>query len=293
MQKNENQIKKNLISNKHLKLPIRIYGYDDKYNNQKNKIELLIKVISRLVKDYGTDTSILILCRYNFEIYKLVGSGEFQFTSRYDKIKCIKFPNVNITALTAHRSKGLGFDNVIILGATSGKFGFPSQIEDDPIMRLLSNDSLDEKYSEERRLFYVALTRTKNRVYILSPIYKPSTYIQELINNYEVYADSKISLKEEIDNKKICPICGCPLIYFPKKLNNKINLWICSNEPEICDFMTNDIESKVEISNCKSCDGYMIVKRSKKSEGVKVYGCTNYLEDGTGCNECIYLDNNK
>lgn len=57
--------------------------------------------------------------------------------------------------------------------------------------------------------------------------------------------------------------------------------------------MTNDIESKVEISNCKSCTGYMIIKKSKKYSGRKVYGCTNYIEDGTGCNECVYLNNVK
>lgn len=290
VQKNDHQIKKTLISNKHLKLPIRIYGYDDKNHYQMNKIRLLIKVIDRLVKDYGEDTSILLLCRYNFEIYKLVGSGEFQYTSRYDRLKCVKYPKVKITALTAHRSKGLGFDNVIILGATAGKYGFPSQIEDDPIMKLLGEKNLEEKLAEERRLFYVALTRTKNRVYILSPIYRPSSFVQELIKNYEVYADSKISLREEAHEKKSCPVCGYPLVYFRRKLKNKINLWVCSNEPEICDFMTNDLESKTEICNCSSCDGYMIVKRSKKYPGRKVLGCTNYKEDGFGCNQIEYLN---
>lgn len=290
VQKNDNQIKKTLVSNKHLKLPIRIYGYDDKFNYQMNKINLLIKIIDKLVKDFGENTSILLLCRYNFEIYKLVGSGQFQYTSRYDRLRCVKYPNLKITALTAHRSKGLGFDNVIILGATSGKYGFPSKIEDDPIMKLLGDKDEEDKLAEERRLFYVALTRTKNRVYILSPIYKPSSFVQELIKNYEVYADSKISLREEINSRKYCPVCGYPLVYFKRKLKNKIDLWVCSNEPEICDFMTNDLATKVEVTNCTKCDGYIIVKGSKKYPGRKVLGCTNYKEDGSGCNVVRFVE---
>lgn len=63
--------------------------------------------------------------------------------------------------LTAHSSKGLGYDNVIIVNARNEIFGFPSKIDDDPVMKYVIKDDTSIEYAEERRLFYVAMTRTK------------------------------------------------------------------------------------------------------------------------------------
>ncbi len=75
-----------------------------------------------------------------------------------------------IVFMTVHSSKGLEADDVIILGMNDGKYGFPCKIEDDPILKLVSTMEEEEcvlEYPEERRLFYVALTRSRNRVYLL------------------------------------------------------------------------------------------------------------------------------
>ena len=82
-----------------------------------------------------------------------------------NRIKSEKYPNADLTYMTAHSAKGLGFDNVILLNMYEGKFGFPCQLEDDPIMKLVRFEDTTMPFAEERRLFYVALTRTKNRVY--------------------------------------------------------------------------------------------------------------------------------
>ena len=56
-----------------------------------------------------------------------------------------------------------------------------------------------------------------------------------------------------------CPICGFPLKYEFNK-NYGLSLYICTNDPEICDFMTNDKSSGADIFKCPECDdGYMIV----------------------------------
>ena len=60
--------------------------------------------------------------------------------------------------------------------------GFPSKIKEESILRLVSNNSSKYPYSEERRLFYVALTRTKNYVYLLVPISNKSVFIKELLD---------------------------------------------------------------------------------------------------------------
>ena len=82
--------------------------------------------------------------------------------------------------MTVHKSKGLEYDNVIIINMKNELLGFPSQIKEPLYLNYINNETY--QYAEERRLFYVALTRTKNKVYILSPFYKKSIFIKELKN---------------------------------------------------------------------------------------------------------------
>lgn len=69
--------------------------------------------------------------------------------------------------MTAHSSKGLGYDEVIIVNGKNETYGFPSKIEDDPVLSFVIKGDRSIDYAEERRLFYVAMTRTKNRCFIL------------------------------------------------------------------------------------------------------------------------------
>lgn len=58
-----------------------------------------------------------------------------------------------VVAITAHQSKGLEFDNVFIAGVSDGEFPFCFSIRDGHI-------------EEEKRLFYVAMTRAKERLFV-------------------------------------------------------------------------------------------------------------------------------
>ena len=88
--------------------------------------------------------------------------------------------------------KRLGYDigNVILINAINGSHGFPSKIKDEPIIDVLNKQSKEKiEYPEERRLFYVALTRTKNSIYILTPLApysKRSSFVNEIISNKNV-----------------------------------------------------------------------------------------------------------
>ena len=88
--------------------------------------------------------------------------------------------------MTVHSSKGLGFNDVILINVSNDIYGFPSKIENDEYRNILIRTNQE---SEERRLFYVALTRTKNKIYILVPKSKPSIFIQEI----EKYKNVKIT----------------------------------------------------------------------------------------------------
>ena len=274
---NQKQIKKQLISPKDLINPVMVIAYDDSSNKTKNKIAMLNRCLADIKKNFNDKQKILLIGRYNFEKYYLINSEDFYEVS-HDKIKSKKFPNFEIDFLSAHSSKGLGYDQVIILNGDDGTYGFPSQIKDDPIMQIINVYDNSYLFAEERRLFYVALTRTKNKVYILTPVNNPSSFILELIKykNVKLYNKTGINLSKK---PHLCPKCGYPLI---RKYNSfKIhNLYVCSNEKELCDFKTNNLKYKKNITKCPKCDGELIVKHSRK-KNYDFIGCTNYEK---GCN---------
>lgn len=91
-------------------------------------------------------------------------------------------------------------------------------------------------------------------------------------------------------DRKVCPICGYPLQLKYKRAYG-LRLYICTNEPEVCGFMTNDCNGgKLSIQKCDKCrDGYLIIKPGKDASQKKDYflGCTNYRKDGRGCDRTI------
>ena len=242
-------------------------------------------------------SSILLLGRYNFDGYNLTKSADFEYWEKNGTVTSKTFADIEMEFMTVHRAKGLGYDNVIIINAIDAAFGFPSKIQDDPVLHYVVKTDRSIEYAEERRLFYVALTRTKNRVYIVTPQQRPSEFVRELIRDYK-----NITLRGKLDKPqqntgaiKRCPVCGYPLQLRYKKAYG-LKLWICSNEPEICDFLTNDIKGKeLSILKCDQCkDGYLIIKEGKQrnpsdntNERYSFLGCTNYTPDGKGCNRMM------
>jgi len=280
VQKNTSQIEKKLISPKNLENPIILTEFDDTFKPDYAMAEAAERAIGSIFSEYEEKTSVLIIGRYNYDKYKICRTGKFN-ELQGERIQCVKFPNANITFMTAHSSKGLGFDNVILLNMFEGKFGFPCQLEDDPIMKLVRFEDTSIPFAEERRLFYVALTRTKNHVYILTPQTRPSRFLIELINDYKIPHSESLNM-ETVDLFRLrCPKCGYPLKYEFNK-NYGLGLYLCTNEPEVCDFMTNNKAHLYDIYKCDQCtDGYMIVK-SKDNEAF--YGCTNYdVSTKQGC----------
>lgn len=301
IQKNNSQIKKALVSHKHIQDPIIIETYTEdvdrkQYDGKGGKYYLIGKTVENVIKHILQEnpaSSILLLGRYGFDAYNLGRSSDFVYDEKTGNLYSKTFENKPIEFLTVHRAKGLGYDNVIIINARNEVYGFPSQVQEDPVLKFVVKDDHSIEYAEERRLFYVALTRTKNRVYIVTPKEHPSEFVTELLNDYfsTIVVHGDLVIDETTDNTllKRCPVCGYPLQLRYKKAYG-LKLWICSNEPEICDFMTNNLKGGIlPIMKCDKCrDGYMIVKEGK---GLPFLGCTNYITDGSGCNNMISRDN--
>lgn len=170
--KNDKQIKKGLISNKHINEPIMFIKY-----KKSNKIAKLCTALDYLLKEYPNKT-ILLLGRYKFDIKKFIDDNKIK---KINDNKIIYKDSYEIDFMTAHASKGLGYDNVIIINCENGEFGFPSKKTDNDILKNLKLD--DDQVNEERRLFYVAMTRTKNKVILLIPNKNESEFIAELKND--------------------------------------------------------------------------------------------------------------
>ncbi len=171
IQRNPVQIRKNIHPfNPNVQTGLDYVGYS------KNSF---LEVLEQLIAAVPKDKSVFLLGRYSFDDY--VVSRHYGMVQRGDS-KFYNISNREVEFLTVHKSKGLEADYVILLHCNSGQFGFPSVISDDPVLRYLLSKGDDYIFGEERRLFYVAITRAKNKTTVLYDKYKPSVFVLERLH---------------------------------------------------------------------------------------------------------------
>lgn len=179
IQRNEAQIKKNIHPfNPQVKTELQFCDYERRdYCN----------VIGQLVASISLDKSVFLLGRYSFDdyylsfMYKSVKEGNRFFYIIGDR---------KIEFLTVHKSKGLEADYVIILQCNKDTYGFPSLVSDDPVLNYVLTKSDQYPYGEERRLFYVAITRAKVKTYILYDRRFPSVFVDEFLHPEKITEES-------------------------------------------------------------------------------------------------------
>jgi DNA helicase-4 len=213
---------------------------------------------------------------------------------RYNRLKekyftgLPRLPYLDVEYTTAHRSKGREADYVILIGMVGGVKGFPCQIVDDPILDIVLAKGEPFPNAEERRLFYVALTRAKKHVYIIDdPSFVNSSFVSEILKGgYEVSSTGQ-PLKTAL-----CPTCETGEII--AKTGKYGRFFQCSNYP-YCDYTPKECprcgngflhrgEMIYRCSNdrcsfsadtCPLClEGYL-VKRQARNGGY-FFGCVNY-----------------
>jgi DNA helicase-4 len=112
---------------------------------------------------------------------------------------------MQVKFMTVHSSKGLEADHVILPRVTSETLGFPSRVANDPVLQLAMPGGDGFEFSEERRLFYVALTRAKQTVTLVTVARKESPFVTELVRDF----DLKVFNADGSENRdEICPKCG-------------------------------------------------------------------------------------
>lgn len=112
---------------------------------------------------------------------------------------------LEVEFITVHSSKGLEGDHVILPRVTSETLGFPSGVADDPVLRLAMPGGDAYEYAEERRLFYVALTRARSTVTLVTVAHKESPFITELVKEHQI---GLRKLDGSVGSEELCPKCG-------------------------------------------------------------------------------------
>ena len=315
--KNPDQTRKELKSFKSFKYPIKLVNFDNDFD-EILKFELIIKNI--INQSTFKNKKILILGRNNKDIFNLLknfnveneyGKRKFEILGDEDKLRRNKFvkivyresPDVNIEYRTVHQSKGLECDNVILINLKNWKAGFPNKMVDDPVLNFVKRNGDSFSYAEERRLFYVALTRTKNNVYLLAPYFKSSVFVQELKTDANVellnLEHNRLETLKNIEKngeryviptKLKCPVCKTGVVLLESFWNKgKLNRVLkCSHNmaPPFnrCNweggYYGSELEDLDDIEYCPSCDG-ILIKRYRHSDGHPFLGCTNFRK--TGC----------
>ncbi|WP_315074483.1 UvrD-helicase domain-containing protein [uncultured Clostridium sp.] len=267
--KNKRQLTKNLKSDKHNSNPLRIFGYDKDINTA------VIKAINEIVANFGESAEIIILGRNNFDIDILNKNENSEFniekSEEETKVKYSKYPGLIINYLTAHKSKGLEADNVIVINLENSLLGFPNKISDDPILSLVLTDLDSFEFAEERRLLYVSLTRTKHSEYLIVSDKNKSVFIDELINKFDIKYEF-VTKEETINENPKCPKCKEGYLVIRNNTEQNKKFVGCSNYPG-CDCTLDGIEVIEEPIKCTSCGGYMLKKKGRYGE---FYGCSNH-----------------
>lgn len=176
-------------------------------------------------------------------------------------------------ASTVHAAKGLEADYVIVMDMVQDLRGFPSTIEDDPVMALVMPEKELHQYGEERRLFYVALTRARRECHLISPLSSPSLFTLELL---ETKMGEHVGLTA--NEVRLCPVCKCGQVLVSSKGNGSYcsNIPLCDYSPPECpkcrkSMIIHDKDglrfvcpthSNIRLTSCPACDWGVLIPRS-------------------------------
>ena len=162
--KNKAQIKKEMYSEKSIQKPIEIIYY----TNPKTSFKTLINSLDI--------TTTLVLGRNQKDIYEYIDK-DFEYNNGI-----LKYNDKEYKYLTIHSAKGLEEDYVIILNVSDKVYGIPNKLENHEILSYVSSKADDYPYAEERRVFFVGITRCKYKTFLMVPKNNPSIFVNEIKN---------------------------------------------------------------------------------------------------------------
>jgi DNA helicase-4 len=265
--KNPNQLEKTVISKteENDKAGVFVHWMTDSYEQLAN-IEKVIEFIGK--ESNNPESSLRVLARYKSNLPKL------------KDIENLWQGPVNLS--TIHAAKGLESDYVIVVDLLQDIRGFPSTIEDDPVLEMVLPKFEEFEHEEERRLFYVAITRSLQQTHLITSNQKPSLFATEMLKE-----NLGIHIGLPINTNVTCPVCAEGTIM------SKNENFFCSNNPT-CTFFTpfcstckkpmefiNKVNQRYICSkhpkniyrNCKRCDWGVLVPRINSYSNEEFFSC--------------------
>lgn len=254
-----------------------VYVYFPPTKNEPSMLERIIARIAKHGENEGEQLSVLVLGRYRHQ--------------RPDNLRRLQklFRSIDLEYRTVHSSKGCEADYVVVVGMESGNLGFPSEKQSDTTLNMVLSRPEIFPHAEERRLFYVAITRARRSVYLLSEYGSRSEFLNELVTEgYGVKVFGQLPSQEAN-----CPACETGRMVLRqgnKEGGNKFygcsNYPYCKNIESTCPYCDRGIpvrkNEEYACNSCKNtflccpvkgCQGWLSIKDGKYGS---FFGCSQY-----------------
>ncbi len=234
----------------------------------------------RVIGRQADNISILVLGRYR-------DSGQYFNAVRH------LYPGPNARFSTIHRAKGREDDYVIVLDLKNARMGFPAKIEDDPLLEMVlpPKSAKGLPYAEERRLFYVAMTRARRGSYLITDARQPSEFVTEIRKHHQDVRQIGNLASEQFPN---CPKCstGQLIVSQSEKTLRCTNYPMCDHLAPRCEKCLVGYLADASQSGFLTCTNSNCDRREKLCQKCKVgwlkkrsgpysefWGCTEYSSD--------------
>lgn len=286
---NPAQVKKSLTTHATVKRPAvsLLRREKPRPENESACDERLHLVLTNIAAQAKEGSSVYLLSRFHFNLPAPVELTALQR----------QYPGLSIESNTVHGAKGLEADYVVVLGLERGQYGFPSQKKSHPLLEALLPAPDEFPHAEERRLFYVALTRAKQRVYLIVDMASASEFVTELLDNrYPLERDEfETPLTQTSANLIPCVKCetgtlvarqgkfgvfyGCN--HYPLCKHAENGCQQCDNPMQRVDRFKVCLDPACDswLPLCPACGADMVQRRGPYGQ---FWGCKNYRGKNEG-----------
>jgi len=270
--------------------PVRIVMAGHK-SGENELNDVLFEELER-IEQQKENASVMVLGRYRRSI---------PAEDEQQKVRA-RFPHLKVEWSTVHRAKGREADAVILGDLHDGAWGFPCLREDDPILREYLPPADVYEHAEERRLFYVALTRAREFVVLISDGGAPSPFILELMLE-EGAKRGRLEVVNSGERSKPCP--RCKVGYVVARDGPHGLFYACTKSPACshtenacptcrqgflemsgdrfrCSRVTEGCQHSAAV--CPQCRVGMLELRTNRQHGNQFWGCSRFFDEENSCN---------